>query len=87
MKWIQLDLFTGEVSVSDPPSVISKQEQITKTTRLALEVQLSFARLDTLQDTMKLISNHRPRKSLSNQNQNHPVGKQGNHEIIHSLRD
>lgn len=54
-KWIQLDLFTGEPM---PPRTADteKQERIAKTTRLALEVQLSIARLDRLADTMKLVS-------------------------------
>lgn len=52
---MQLDLFTGEpIPPSDEKS--EKQRRITKTTRLALVVQLSIARLDRLTDTMKLVS-------------------------------
>lgn len=54
-KWIQLNLFTGEPM---PPrdEKTEKQRKISKQIQLALAVQLLIARLDPLQDTMKLIS-------------------------------
>ena len=55
MKWIQLDLFTGE-PISYQPPVISKQERMAKTTRLALDVQFLIVRLDKLTDPMKIDS-------------------------------
>ena len=54
-NWIQLNLFTGEsILPSDEKS--EKQQRITKTTRLALAVQLLIARLDRLTSTMKFVS-------------------------------
>ena len=54
-KAIQLDLFTGE-PIPLCTADTEKQERIRKTTRLALQVQLSMARLDKLTDTMKFVS-------------------------------
>lgn len=54
-KWVQLDLFTGEPILPAAPCD-DKQERIAKTTRLALQVQLSIARLDKLTDTLKKVS-------------------------------
>lgn len=54
-KWIQLDLFTGE-AIETVLVEEKKAERITKTPRLALEVQVSIARLDPLTDTLKLVS-------------------------------
>ena len=53
-KWIQLDLFTRE-AIETVPVETQKAARITKTTQLALDVQLSIARLDRLTDTMKLV--------------------------------
>ena len=54
-KWIQLSLFTGE-AVETVPEQQQKQEGIAKTTRLALDIQLSIARLGRFTTTMKLVS-------------------------------
>ena len=54
-KWTQLNIFTGEPILTAAPCE-QKQERIRKTTRLALQVQISIARLDALTDTMKLVS-------------------------------
>lgn len=54
-KWIQFDL-TG-TPVATTLSEDAKQDiRTTRAEKLALEVQQSIARLDTLQDTLKLVS-------------------------------
>lgn len=49
-NWIQLDLFTGE-PIPPRDEDTEKRQRIAKTTRLALQVQLSIARMDALTDT------------------------------------
>ena len=54
-KWTQLNLFTGE-TIQPRDEDIEELERIPKINILALSVQLSIARMDRLQDTMKLVS-------------------------------
>ena len=53
-KAVQLDLFTGD-PIQTPP-VEKKSERIAKTTQLALQVQLSIARMDKFSTTMKRVT-------------------------------
>lgn len=54
-KWTQFNIFTGE-PIPPCDDSTDNQQRIPKITQLALQVQLSIARLDPLTDTMKLIS-------------------------------
>lgn len=53
-QWIQLDLFTGEPIETFP--VQTRKEYTPKTKRLALEVQLSIARMDNVYTTLNIVN-------------------------------
>ena len=53
-KAVQLDLFTGEPIETVP--VQTREASVAKTKHLALQVQLSIARMDSIRTTMKLVN-------------------------------